>query len=732
MATVGLAPAQVTETVVHNFMSPPKGANPFSSLIRDAAGNLYGTAATGGAENAGDVYKLETTGQLVVLYSFTGGSDGSGPRSGLIADSAGNLYGTTVYGGTWDAGVVFKLDAALQLTVLYSFTGGSDGAYPYAGLIRDSAGNLYGTTAYGGTGQINSGNGVVFMLNTTGQLTVLHTFTGAPDGVYPYSGLVGDSAGNLYGTTYFGGASNAGMVYKLDSSGNETALYSFTGGADGANPYASVVRNSAGNLYGTTFAGGAAGLGVIFKLNTANQETALYSFNGGTDGANPNAGVIGDSTGNLYGTTIYGGTARAGVVYKLSATGTETVLYTFTGETDGMGPYAGVIRDSTGNLYGTTGYGGVAGLGVVFELNTSGVQTPLYGFPAAAGGFGPNAGVVRDSSGNFYGTTPLGGSAGAGTVYEVETTGQEIVLYSFTGGSDGNGPNSGVIRDAAGNLYGTTLSGGSSGAGVVYKVATTGVETVLYNFTGGADGSNPYPGLVFDSAGNLYGTTWYGGTADAGVIYKVSPSGTETVLYNFTGSIGASRSYSSLFRDSAGNLYGVEYSGGTAGFGAVYKLDTTNNFTVLYSFTGGNDGRYPYGGVTRDSAGNLYGTTEVGGATYAGVVYKVDTSGNETVLYNFTGGADGHYPNAGVILDSAGNLYGTTYYGGATGAGVVFELDTTNQLTTLYSFTGGVDGANPDAGVIRGPTGNLFGTTQNGGKGNVGVLFEIKGAPAAE
>ncbi len=667
---------------------------------------------------------------MAVLYSFTGGADGSGPRGGLIGDSAGNLYGTTVYGGTWGAGVVFKLDTARQLTVLYRFTGGSDGAYPYAGLIRDSAGNLYGTTAYGGTRPNNSGNGVVFMLNTTGQLTVLHTFTGAPDGAYPFSGLVRDSAGNLYGTTYFGGASNAGMVYKLDSSGNETVLYSFTGGADGANPYASVIRNSAGTLFGTTFAGGVPGLGVIFKLNAANQETVLYSFTGGTDGANPNAGVIGDSTGNLYGTTIYGGTARAGVVYKLSA-GTETVLYTFTGKSDGMGPYAGVIRDSTGNFYGTTGYGGAAGLGVVFELDTSGVQTLLYGFPAAAGGFGPNAGVVRDSAGNFYGTTPLGGSEGAGTVYEVDTTAHETVLYNFTGGADGNGPNSGVVRDSAGNLYGTTLSGGSAGAGVVYKI-TAGVEKVLYNFTGGADGSNPYPGVVLDPAGNLYGTTWLGGTADAGVIYKVDPSGNETVLYNFTGSPGASRSYSSLFRDSAGNLYGVEYSGGTAGFGAVYKLDTTNNFTVLYNFLGGNDGRYPYGGVTRDSAGNLYGTTEVGGATYAGVVYKVDTSGNETVLYNFTGGADGHYPNAGVILDTAGNLYGTTYYGGTAGAGVVFELDTTNQLTTLYSFTGGTDGANPDAGVIRSSTGNLFGTTQNGGKGNVGVLFEIKGAPAAE
>jgi uncharacterized repeat protein (TIGR03803 family) len=722
-------PAQVTETLLHSFISPPMGANPFSNLVRDSSGNLYGTTSIGGAQNAGDVYELSAAGQLTVLYSFTGGSDGSGPNAGVIRDTAGNLYGTTVNGGAYGAGVVYKLTSAGQLTVLYSFTGGPDGANPYAGVIQDSAGNLYGTTAYGGTAFRNAGSGVVYELNTAGQQTVLHTFTGGTDGASPYAGLTRDASGNVYGTTYFGGAANAGVVYEVNTSNDETVLYAFTGLTDGANPNASLFLDSSGRLYGTTFAGGAAGLGVVYKLSTAGAETVLHSFMGGTDGANPNAGLVRDSAGNFYGTTIYGGASGAGVLYKLTPAGRETVPYTFTGGTDGMGPYAGLVGDPSGNLYGTAAYGGAAGLGVVFELSPAGDQTVLYGFPRTLGGYGPNSGVSIDSSGNLYGTTPLGGASGAGVVYEI-SGGHETVLYTFTGGADGNQPNAGVIRDSSGNLYGTTFNGGASGYGAVYEVDAAGSETVLYSFIGGPDGSNPYAGVVRDSSGNLYGTTWYGGTEDAGVIYKVNTSGQETVLYNFTGPTGSSRSYSALFLDSSGNLYGTEYAGGSAGFGAVYELPAGGQFTVLYNFTGGTDGRYPYAGVVRDTAGDIYGTTEAGGAYSGGVVYMLTPGGSETVLHSFTGGSDGDFPNAGLIRDASDNFYGTTAYGGASGFGVVYELDAANHLKVLHTFTGAPDGANPQSGVIRDSSGDLYGTTQSGGKGNVGAVFKITGMAA--
>jgi len=258
---------------------------------------------------------------------------------------------------------------------------------------------------------------------------------------------------------------------------------------------------------------------------TAATETVLHSFASPPKGASSCAGLIRDSAGNLYGTTISGGAAGVGVVFKLSAAGHESVLYSFTGGADGSQPYAGVIRDSAGNLYGTTLLGGAAGTGVVFKVNTSGQETVLYSFTGGADGGYPQAGVIRDSAGNLYGTTASGGTSSRGVVYKVNTSGQETVLYSFTGGADGSTPESGVIRDSAGNLYGTTVSGGTSFQGVVYKVNTSGQETVLYNFTGGVDGSNPQAGVIRDSAGDLYGTTTYGGTAGGtgfGVVYKLN------------------------------------------------------------------------------------------------------------------------------------------------------------------------------------------------------------------
>jgi uncharacterized repeat protein (TIGR03803 family) len=246
-----LAQAPAAEVVLHSFASPPKGALPEAGLIADSSGNFYGTTASGGAANEGVVYKLDTAGHETVLYSFTGWADGGSPYAGVTRDSAGNLYGTTVVGGT-AAGVVYKLDTTGHETVLYSFTGFADGGYPKGGVTRDSAGNLYGTTTMGGAW----GHGVVFEVDSIGNETVLYSFMGGFDGALPLAGVIRDSAGNLYGTTSEGGASQAGVVYKLDPAGQETVLYTFTGGADGANPYAGLTFDSAGNLYGTTEYGG--------------------------------------------------------------------------------------------------------------------------------------------------------------------------------------------------------------------------------------------------------------------------------------------------------------------------------------------------------------------------------------------------------------------------------------------------------------------------------------------
>src|ERR1035438_7834120 len=512
-----------TEAVLHSFASPPRGASPFAGVIRDSAGNLYGTTTAGGASNSGVVYKVNTAGQETVLYSFTGGADGGLPFAGVIRDSAGNLYGTTYHGGASGAGVVFQANTGGQETVLYSFTGGADGGYPNAGVIRYSAGNLYGTTTAGGA----SNWGVVYKLDPAGNYTVLYSFTGGENGGGPYAGVIRDPAGNLYGTTSDGGAASVGVVYKLNAAGQETVLHTFTGGADGSFPNAGVIRDSSGNLYGTTSSGGTANAGVVYTLDAAGRETVLYSFTGGADGSFPYAGVIRDSAGNLYGTTLVGGPAELGEVFELDAAGNETVLFSFPGPTDGEWPTAGVIRDPAGNLYGTTEYGGRANAGVVYKVNTAGREKVLYSFTGGADGSFPYAGVIRDSAGNLYGTTLVGGPAELGEGFEVDAAGNETVLFSFPGPTDGEWPTAGVIRDPAGNLYGTTEYGGRANADVVYKVNTAGREKVLYSFTGGADGSFPYAGVIRDSAGNLYGTTTAGGASNSGVVYKVNTAGQE-------------------------------------------------------------------------------------------------------------------------------------------------------------------------------------------------------------
>ena len=369
-----------------------------------------------------------------------------------------------------------------------------------------------------------------------GSEIVLYSFTGGADGGNPQSPVIRDSAGSLYGTTRVGGASNQGVVYRLDATGHETALYSFTGGADGAHPYAGLILDSAGNLYGTTYRGGPANAGVVYKVDVAGYETVLYAFTGGADGGNPYAGVIRDSTGNLYGTTLYGGAANAGVVYELEAAGHETVLYPFTGGADGGNPYAGVIRDSAGNLYGTTHSGGInpfgtGDLGVVYKVDATGHETVLYSCPGGAddGCRYPVAGVIHDSHGNLYGTTAEGGTGclyGCGVVFKLDASGNETPLYSFTGGPDGAYPLGGVILDAAGNLYGTTSHGVTTKNGAVYKLDGAGQSAVLYSFTGGADGGQPYSGLIRDSDGNLYGTTLYGGTNNAGVVFEIPATST--------------------------------------------------------------------------------------------------------------------------------------------------------------------------------------------------------------
>lgn len=353
-----------------------------------------------------------------------------------------------------------------------------------------------------------------------------------------------------------------------------------------------------------------------------------------------------------------------------------TNLYDFTGSSDGGNPWSTPIIDRAGNLYGTTLTGGgnytsgcdYTGCGVVYRFDTNGNETPLYIFNGAPDGKNPVGGVVADNAGDFYGTTANGGAHGYGTVFMINAAGAEKILQSFTGGADGAVPNSSLVRDKQGNLYGTTFAGGAAGLGTVFKLTASGVFATIYSFPDVAHGSHPNAALALDNKGALYGTTQYGGESNRGTVFSLDPSsGTETILYSFTGTPDGAYPQA-LLAFFGSDLYGTTTEGGSSNNGTVFKLTTAGAETIIHNFGNDPDGSYPIAGVVFDNAGNLYGTTFHGGSSASpgsGVVYKIDTAGNETVLYSFQGSFDGQSPAAGLVFNPAG----TAVYGGAFNAG---------------------------------------------------------------
>jgi len=398
----------------------------------------------------------------------------------------------------------------------------------------------------------------------------------------------------------------------------------------------------------------------------------------------------------------------------------EKVLHNFGNGADGDIPYSTLISDATGNLYGTTLYGGGSmncpvGCGTVFELTpgTTGKwkEKVLYSFIGNGDGYYPQAGLILDTSGNLYGTTFNGGtfddcSDGCGTVFQLAPGAHgkwtEKVLHSFNAnGTDGTGPADSLILDAAGNLYGTTWAGGGTGCsngwgcGTVFQLAPGGggtwTESVLYSFCPSSectDGATPFASLIFDGAGNLFGTTSAGGnpicSSGCGVVFRLTMNSggtwTEKVLHSFGKGKDAANPYASLIFDAHGNLYGTTYQGGTYNAGTVYQLTPGVGGTwtekVLHSFGKGTDGDNSYASLIFDKAGNLYGTTAGGGTLGAGTAFKLSPGAggkwNETVLHNFN--QPGSAPEASLIFDASGNLYGTTTAGGTYGGGTVFEI----------------------------------------------------------
>jgi uncharacterized repeat protein (TIGR03803 family) len=390
--------------------------------------------------------------------------------------------------------IALSLSSAAATTTNVIFSCEEDeGEYADTDLETDNTGNIYGTTVLGG----DFGSGTVFQLSPTPNgwvHTVLYSFTGGADGGEPYKGVTLDRDGNLYGTAVTGGSGNCeggcGVVYKLTNNGGtwtQTVIHAFTGGNDGSGPGARVTVDGVGNIYGMTPTGGAFGLGTIYKIHQTSPEVwalnVIHAFSGGTDGATGSAGRMILRSGRLYGAATAGGRHGSGVIFELRAGGFGErdlkILYAFRGQPDASFPYGALFFDRSGNIYGTTYYGGANGVGAVYKLS-----------PRHVGEWA------------------------------------EEVIYSFQEGTDGNSPISNLVSDSAGNLYGTTSEGGS-GSGTIFRLSPAGggewTETVVHAFEGPPDGAFSYNGMVVDIFGNFYGATVHGGEADDGCVYQFTP-----------------------------------------------------------------------------------------------------------------------------------------------------------------------------------------------------------------
>ncbi len=702
------------------------GAASLAPLIQTSDGSFYGTTVAGGASNFGGIFRVAGNGVYTSLYSFTGGLDGAAPYGGLLQGSDGSLYGTAAYGGSNGDGTIFKIAPSGTLTPLYSFTGMTDGANPMAGLIQDGDGNLYGTAAYGGA----AGFGTVFRFASNGLITTLYAFTNGIDGENPRVPLTLGSDGNFYGTAYGGYGAAVETVFRVTPSGAFSRLSSYIdagiGSAlapgSGGNMYGSlgitfvdvstngsvqwVAYNfyesqsfalgpvqlapaSDGYLYGTSCYAGASNAGTIFYMVPMRDPARIYSFNGAGDGAFPEAPLIQASDGNLYGTTSAGGIGNNGVVFRISTNGVFTTVCQLTGGDANANSYSGLVQGSDGNFYGTSFFGGASTNGTVFRITPDGTTTTLYSFTGGADGAAPYASLTTAADGNFYGTTSSGGASNNGSVFRIANDGTITPLYSFTGGADGSRPYAGLAQANDGNLYGTAYAGGTGRDGTVFRITTNGVLTTLYSFNG-TNGAAPKAALLQAADGNLYGTTLIGGSNDFGTIFQITTNGGFTQLHSFAGAGDGQYPSAALIQACDGNLYGTTPYGGAGGNGAIYRITTNGAFSQFYAF-GGQTAGHPQGPLAQAGDSNFYGTSFDGGASGNGMIFQLTRGGALTTIYSFNGTNDGANSFSGLLAASDGNLYGTTFTGGGAGNGTVFRIVLPVTFSSPYLSGGNLD-----------------------------------------
>jgi uncharacterized repeat protein (TIGR03803 family) len=751
-------------TVLAHFAD---GSVPTGALTEGRDGNFYGMAQVGVQGGGDTIFRVTPGGELTTLYTFSGGSDGGSPSGGLVLGADAALYGTTSSGGLDGSGTAFRITTSGALTTLYFFTGDDGGP---SGVVQGPDGNLYGTTASPAS---QAASGAVFRLDAKGTLTNLYRFTGGNDGSCP-GPVVWGADGALYGATASGGPYGFGTLFKITTNGVFNILNWFPFEQNFANnPGAppALVQGRDGTFYGVTSGGGPFGGGTAFQLILSATRpffftlpgdqavlpgaTACFSASAGglwpltyrwqkgpvnlVDGGR----ISGAETGCLIISNVVSADEGAYALTLSNQLGSVTspvalltvimpaapmhVLYSFSvpAETSGIVPWGGITLGSGGSLYGTTLFSAaLAGGGTIFRLGSNGALTTLYPFGEitnangiALDGSQPMGELVQGQDGAFYGTTAMGGPLNAGTVFAITTNGVLTTLASFDG-TNGAMPMAGLTLGTDGSLYGTTIGGGPGyvpdtgqtnqpvGYGTVFKISPSGALTTLVALNG-TNGAYPEGPLTLGTNGALYGTTSQGSDSFYGA---GNPANWMQSLTSLGGTITTAPD----------------------GYGTVFQISPNGAFSTLASFHATN-GAVPVGALALGTDGSLYGTVLASGSQLTnnnGAIFKLSPQGTLALLYSFTGGMDGSMPFGGLVSGLDQDLYGTTMYGGEYGKGTVFKVATNGTFTSLYSFTGGLDGYYPTDTLIQAPDGAFYGTCPMGGSGMGGTVFQLTFTPA--
>ncbi|RDC63661.1 choice-of-anchor tandem repeat GloVer-containing protein [Adhaeribacter pallidiroseus] len=684
---------------------------------------LWGLTSDYGPQGGGTAFSLKTNGSHFSVHkTFT--KLGSKPQGELIQAKDGNFYGMTSGGGAATFGTIFKMTPAGKITILHDFAGYDGTPADGNNLIQAADGSFYGLTSSGGLMSNGAVPGVAFKMTPAGEYSVIYNFT-RNDGYRPYGDLLQAPDGNFYGMTHYGGTFDKGTIFKLTPTGTYTVLHHFNGTSRGGWPSGNLVLGNDGNFYGVTTSYGAYELGTIFKITPSGTFTLLHSFERATGGT-PIGSLVKHPDGNFYGVTSYGGDNYSGTIYRITSTGKYQVIHHYGFDAVGNTPKRSLMLGKDGNLYGTTMNGGDWFNGTIYQVTPRGTVRALHAFSPAEEG-GRASGLVQGADGYLYGMNEIGGPQNDGTIYRILPNGKNFkILVALPGTFGGVAPQGSLVQGPDGFFYGMTEWGGTYNFGTIFRLCADGSYKILRSLDDVNDGGHPVGDLLLGKDGNFYGLARHGGANGSGTYFRMTPKGNFTVLYSFQNDDTGYSPWGSLVDGQDGYYYGMTNAGGHLLAGVIFRVTPAGSYEVVHSLDNYADGSSPRGNLVKGRDGNFYGLTNVGGDYNTGTFFRVTSKGQFTKLHSFYQFDHGDLPTGSLVLGKDGNFYGMTARGGKNGFGTIFRFTPTGQISILKYMTDQYnDGANPHGSLIMDKQGNFYGLTSGGGQHFNGTIFKI-------